>query len=152
MPSLVDSNICSMYDRAMKADVAVGFAADEQGNGVAYVRLGAGGERARLMRVAFTVKRYPALLEREVGYAALTAASNALRARGVRRVRLAVDDPRLAAEVREHRDVPAPLAMAYVRLGCALNQFAEYEIAELPQGESDLRSRARAEVAVHAAA
>jgi hypothetical protein len=136
----------------MKADVAVGFAADEQGNGVAYVRLGAGGERARLMRVAFTVKRYPALLEREVGYAALTAASNALRARGVHRVRLAVDDARLAAEVREHREVPAPLAMAYVRLGCALNQFAEYEIAELPQGESDLRSRARAEVAVHAAA
>src|SRR5690348_9036747 len=75
MRSRVDSNICSMYDRAMKADVAVGFAADEQGNGVAYVRLGAGGERARLMRIAFTVKRYPALLEREIGYAALTAAS-----------------------------------------------------------------------------
>jgi hypothetical protein len=136
----------------MKADVAVGFAADEQGNGVAYVRLGSGAERARIMRIAFTVKRYPALLDREVGYAALTAASNALRARGVRRVRLTVDDPRLAAEVREHRDVPAPLAMAYVRLGCALNQFAEYEIAELAQGESDLRSRALAEVAVHAAA
>lgn len=140
-----------MYHRVMKAEVAVGFAADMQGNGVAYARLGAGSERARIMRVPFSVKRYPALLDREVGYAALTAVSAALRGRGVRRVRFSIEDGRLASEVREHRDVPAPLALAYVRLGCALNQFAEYEIAD-PPGESQLSSRARSEVAMHAAA
>jgi len=149
---VVDSNICSMYDKRMKGLVhaAVGFAADGQGNGVAYARVGH--SAARVLRVPFTVKRYPALLDREVGYGALIAVSDALRRRGCERVRFFVDDERLVRDVLEHRDVPAPLTLAYVRLGCALNQLREYEIAGSPQGESDLTARARSEVAMHVAA
>jgi hypothetical protein len=132
-------------------EAATGFAADAQGNGVAYVRLQLGGT-PRVLRVPFTVKRYPALLDREVGYAALTAASAVLRHRGVDRVRFTVADEHLASDLREHRDVPAPLALAYVRLRCALNQFKEYDIAASGAGESDLTARARSEAAMHVAA
>lgn len=153
MRSGVDSNVCSMYDGCMKGflNAATGFAADAQGNGIAYVRLGDTAS-ARILRVPFTVKRYPALLDREVGYGALTAVSAALRRRGVERVRLRVEDARLAGDLLEHRDVPAALTLAYVRARCALNQFREYEIAEPPASESDLTARARSEVAMHVAA
>jgi hypothetical protein len=131
-------------------DAATGFAADAQGNGVAYVRLQLGGT-PRVFRIGFELKRYPALLDREVGYAALTAVAAGLRRRGVERVRFAIDDARLASDLREHREVPAPLTLAYVRLRCALNQFKEYDIAA-SSGESDLTARARSEVAMHVAA
>ena len=132
-------------------DAATGFAADAQGNGVAYVRLQVG-RTPRVLRVPFTVKRYPALLDREVGYAALIAVSAVLRRRGVDCVRFTLDDRHLASDLREHRDVPAPLALAYVRLRCALNQFKEYDIAASGAGESDLTARARSEAAMHVAA
>jgi hypothetical protein len=132
-------------------EAAVGFAADANGSGVAYVRVGEG-SAARVMRVPFLVKRYPALLDREVGYAALAAVCPALRGRGIERVRFVVDDTRLAGDLREHREVPSALSLAYVRLGCALNQFREYEIAGSPCSESDLSARARSEVAMHVAA
>lgn len=132
-------------------DAATGFAADLQGNGVAFVRLMLGGT-PRVLRVAFNVKRYPALLDREVGYAALTAVSAVLRRRGVERVRFTLDDAHLAGDLREHRDVPVPLTLAYVRLRCALNQFKEYDIAASAAGESDLTARARSEAAMHIAA
>ncbi len=134
-----------------KVNAAVGFAADPQGNGIAYVRVG-DGSGSRTMRIPFTVKPYPALLGREVGYGALTAAAAALLRRGFGRVQLVVDDQRLATDLQEHRDVPAPLILAYVRLRCALNQFQEYGIAGSPQCESDLTARARSEVAMHVAA
>ena len=130
---------------------AVGFAADPLGSGIAYVRVGEAAT-ARVLRVPFTVKRYPALVEREVGYAALVAVTAALRRRALERVRFVVDDARLVSDLQEHRDVPAALAMAYVRLGCALNQLREYQIAGSPPGESDLSARARSDVAMHAAA
>lgn len=130
---------------------AVGFAADPQGNGIAYVRVG-DGSGSRVMRVPFTVKRYPALLGREVGYGALTATAAALLRRGLGQVHMVVDDQRLASDLQEHRDVPAALTLAYVRLRCALNQFREYGIAGSPQSESDLTARARSEVAMHVAA
>lgn len=129
---------------------AVGFAADARGNGVAYVRLG--GSASRVVRVPFQVKRYPALLDREVGYAALTAVGTVLRRRGVRNVQLRIDDERLAGDLLEHRDVPAPLTLAYVRLRCALNQLGEYEVAPAAAADADLAARARADVAMHAAA
>lgn len=132
-------------------DAATGFAADAQGNGVAYVRLRLG-STPRVLRVPFLVKRYPALADREVGYAALIAVSAVLRRRGVDCVRFTLDDEHLASDLREHRDVPAPLALAYVRLRCALNQFKEYDIAASGAGESDLTARARSEAAMHVAA
>ena len=132
-------------------DAAAGFAADAQGNGVAYLRVTLAGT-PRVLRVPFRVKRYPALLEREVGYAALTAAGIALRNRGIERVRFTIEDAHLANDLREHRDVPAALTLAYVRLRCALNQFKEYDIAVSAAGESDLTVRARSDAAMHVAA
>ena len=137
----------------MKSEVrvAVGYAADECGAGIAYVRIGRGQE-ARTLRVPFTVKRFPALLDREVGYGALYAVAHALRRRGFERIELDLDDPHLAKDLREHRELPAALTLGYVRLRCALNQFHDYRIAECDSGESDLGARARSEVALHVAA
>ncbi len=132
-------------------DAATGFAADTQGNGVAYARLMLHG-RPRVLRVPFNVKRYPALLDREVGYAALAAVAGALSRRGIERPRFAVGDTQLVRDLAEHRDVPAALMLAYVRLRCALNQFKEYDIAVSAAGESDLTARARSELAMHVAA
>jgi hypothetical protein len=143
-----------MYHYGMKGrltDVAAGFAADAAGDGIAYVRLG-GAIAGRVLRVPFTVKRFPALLEREVGYAALAAVCAALRRRGVERIRLCLDDNPLTSDLREHRDVPPALTLAYVRLRCALNQFSEYDIGGPTPSESDLTARARSEVAMHVAA
>jgi hypothetical protein len=131
-------------------DAATGFAADPQGNGIAYARVRVA-QVPRVLRVPFSVKRYPALLDREVGYAALTAVAAALQQRGVERVRFTVDDAQLARDLREHRDLPSPLALAYVRLCCTLNQFKEFDIVA-SGSESDLTARARGEAAMHVAA
>ena len=131
--------------------VAVGFAANEHGEGIAYVQVG-DSANARTLRVPFSVKRYPALLDREVGYAALTAVGTVLRRRGVERARLTIDDTCLTRDLHEHRDVPAPLTLSYVRLRCELNQFQEYQIADAPASPSDLTARARSDVAMHVAA
>lgn len=128
------------------ASVAVGFAADGAGSGVAFVRTGA----ARTLRVPFAVKRQPALLDREVGYAALAAVAGALRKRGIDRLEFAIDDPNLAMDLQERRDVPPTLTLAYVRLRCVLNQLAVYRI--VAASPSDLTARARGEVAMHIAA
>jgi hypothetical protein len=137
----------------MKAVTAsVGYAADDRGNGVAYVRMILKGGGPRVLRVAFRVQRQPALSGREVGYAALTAVCGALRRRGLDFVRLAVEDSALIAELKQRDTVPPPLAMPYVRLGCALNQFRRYEIAAMKPGDADLTARARSEAALHVAA
>lgn len=145
-----------MYDTGMKPiDAAVGYAADDAGNGVAYVRIASqsGGERAaRVMRVAFNAVRHAALQDREIGYAALTTICETLLRRGVDRVRFFVDDAQLVADLHERDEIPSALALPYVRLGCALNRFRRYEIAALPASDADLTARARSEVALHVAA
>ncbi|HET7813502.1 MAG TPA: hypothetical protein VFL13_03940 [Candidatus Baltobacteraceae bacterium] len=128
--------------------VDLGFAADASGNGVAYARAGSAG---RVLRVAFPVKRFSGLQDREVGYAALQAVARALQQRGIVRANFVVEDPRLAGDLNEHRDVPPALTLAYVKLRCTLNQFEGYEIGEAPL-ETDLSQRARSEVALHVAA
>jgi hypothetical protein len=130
---------------------AVGFAADDRGYGVAYARLRLG-QSPRVLRVPFTVTRYPALLEREVGYAALAVVSAALQQRGIDSVRFSVEDERLASDLRERRDVPAPLTLSYIRLRCVLNGFKEFDIVDEPGDLRDLTARARSEVALHVAA
>jgi hypothetical protein len=135
--------------RAVNA--AVGYAADDAGNGVAYARIML--QEPRVLRVAFRVQRQPALLDREVGYAALTAVCETLRRRGFERMRFLIDDAHLRTDLRRRDDnLPPPLALPYVRLGCALNQFREYEIAAMPASDADLAARARSEVALHVAA
>jgi len=140
-----------MYDKVVRAvNAAVGYAADDAGNGVAYARIML--QAPRVLRVAFRVQRQPALLDREVGYAALTAVCETLRRRGVERVRFLIDDAQLRADLRKRDNVPPALALPYVRLGCALNQFRRYEIGAMPASDADLAARARSEVALHVAA
>jgi hypothetical protein len=127
---------------------AIGFAADRRGTGIAYADVALPG-RKRVMRVPFNVEaRGPE--DRVVGYAALTAIARALRRWQVDRVRFAVDDPALVADLGGHRDVPGSLVMPYVHLRCALNQLVDFDVVEA--GESDLTQRAKAEVALNVAA
>ena len=132
-------------------NATVGFAADEDGHGVAYVAL-ATDSLEQSLRIPFTVRRYPALRQREIGYAAMTAAAERVAEMGCRRVVFHVDDERLVDDVCERRDVPMPLAIEYVRLGCALNRFADYKLALNGESGRDLRARALAEVTLRVAA
>jgi len=127
----------------------LGYAADGLGNGVAYARLTTQAG-ARLVRVAFRVQRFEGVGGREVAYAALTAIAMLLRSRGVERVAFALGDAHLVADCNEHRDVAPALVLPYVRLGCALNQFAAYELRV--SDDPDLEARARAELVLHTAA
>ena len=132
-------------------EATVGFAADEHGHGVAYVALAAG-KKEKSVRIPFSVRRYPALLEREVGYAAMTAVAERIAEMGCRRVNFHVADDRVVEDFCERRDVPMPLAIEYVRLGCALNRFAEYHLQADGGPADDLTARARAEVTLNVAA
>jgi hypothetical protein len=125
----------------------IGFSAGPGGRGAAYIAL-SGPEH--LLRVPFEVVRRPALGGREVGYAAVTAAVKALLVRNCAPVALTIDDPELVADLTEHREVPKPLVMEYVRLRCALNQFARCAIAGT--GGAELSARASKEVGTPAAA
>src|SRR5690348_12666290 len=114
-----------MYDEAMKTTEArIGFAADDDGGGVAYVRLD-GGPHA--LRIPFRISRFPAMLGREVAYGALIAVSWTLARREIRRVRFFIEDSRVIEDLRERRDLPAVLTLPYMRLRCALNLFESAE-------------------------
>jgi hypothetical protein len=127
----------------------LGYAADRLGNGVAYARLTTrAGER--LVRVAFRVQRFEGLSGREVAYGALTAIAGLLRSHGVERAAFGLADSALVSDCNEHRDVAPALVLPYVRLGCALNRFAEYELHV--NGDADLEARARAELVLNTAA
>jgi hypothetical protein len=129
--------------------IHLGYAADEQGRGVAYARVQSrAGER--LVRVAFRVRRHAGLGGREVSYGALTAIAELLRGRGIKRAIFHVPDASLVSDWHEHRDVPVPLELPYVRLRCTLNAFAEHTLRA--NDENDLCARARAEVALYTAA
>ncbi|MGR4064664.1 MAG: hypothetical protein ACLQPV_04375 [Vulcanimicrobiaceae bacterium] len=137
-------------EKAIPATRAVlGFAADDEGCGVAYARLGASGEQ--LLRVPFRVRRYPGLGGREVGYAALAAVAGRLSDRGVSRVAFEMNDAELVSDVAERRSLPAPLILPYVGLRCSLNRLDAYALTCGP-GSEELAQRARAEVSVHVAA
>ena len=127
----------------------IGYAADEHGNGIAYTRLmSRTGER--LVRVAFRVQRLAALDGREVGYGALAAVAALLHDHGVGNVRFLIPDEQLIADVTQRRDVPPPMVLPYVRLGCALNRLKAYELCA--GSDPDLSQRALAEVTLHTAA
>lgn len=131
-------------------EVLLGHAADPVGNGVAYARLRSiQGER--LVRVPFRVQRFAGLDGREVGYAALNAIASLIRERGVERATFVLNDGQLVADLEEHRDVPPPIVLPYVRLRCTLNRFASHTLRVSTDGD-DLAQRAKAEVAFHQAA
>jgi len=131
-------------DRFPVIEAPLGFAATRGGNGVAYARLRSAGSE-RLIRVPFQVQRCAGLEEREVGYAALDAVASHLRERGVRRVRFLVADGQLVDDVRLRREVPPPIVLPYVRLGCTLNRFERCELRR-SGGDADLTRRAQAEL------
>lgn len=132
-------------------EATIGAAADPAGNGLAYVSVQTRASR-KLLRVPFSVRRYAALDDREVAYAATAAAAERLRELGCTRVALGVDDLRLVDDLRERRDVPMPLSIPYVKLGCALNKFSEVHLRAGGSTSEDLTARARAELILHVAA
>lgn len=156
------SNVCSIYNgyvvgvsgrrevpRAVEA--TVGFAADDAGRGVAYVQLRA--RRAhRLVRVSFAVERTPALLEREIGYAALAAVAKRLADSGYRNASFKISDVRLVEDLDGVSEIPAALALPYVNLRCQLNRFEHCVLRADERSAEDLAARARAEATLHVAA
>ena len=138
-------------------EATVGYAADRYGRGLAYIAIkrcrpygGLALEAPLLLRASFFVKRQPGLGGREVGYAALAKAASLLSERNVHRARFEIADSELIADVAEHREVAPPLMLPYIKLGCALNQFAEFHLE--PGSTDDLTARARAELALTLAA
>ncbi len=127
-------------------DVEVGFGAGHGGRGIAYARIhGSGADH--LLRVGFRLPREYA--DGEVGYAALTAVTIALRKRRLKNVCLLVDDGELVEGLSGGEIAPA-MVLPYVRLKCALNGFDDVRVSATVS--SDLAQRARAEVALLPAA
>jgi hypothetical protein len=157
----IDSNIRSIYNgyvitvkaqRSLKTiDAAVGFAADDVGNGVGFVDLRT--PRAqRVARVDFSVRRIPALLGREIGYAALTAVAKRIADSGFEEASFRLADSQLVDDLDGKTEVPSPLALAYVNLRCQLNRFRLAVVLDDESAAGDLAARARAEVTLHIAA
>jgi hypothetical protein len=130
-------------------DAAIGYAAAPEGEGIAYARVVAAGAE-HLLRLAFRVGHASALQPREAGYAAVTAVARALRARGLRNVRLCISDASLIADLKDRRELPPSIVIPNVRLRCALNALDDVRLEFA--GENDLAQRARAEVILNAAA
>jgi len=137
--------------RAGPRYATIGYAANGAGAGIVYVRASACANGAPL-RAPFSVERNSALREREICYAALQAVATNLLAMGHRHVVFRLDDDSLIADVHDHRDVPAPLLMSYVRLGCVLNQFTDYRLEPAGESASELTAIARTEVHLNVAA
>ena len=134
------------------ADIALGFAADGRGTGVAYATIATGTSRSTV-RLGFRFKPLAALDGKEAGYAAVAAAAAHAKTRGFGRIRVRIADAGLAAELSGVRSVGPALGMAYVKTRCALHAFAS---ARIEAGEAvevaDLQSRAQAEVSLTVAA
>jgi hypothetical protein len=133
-------------------EVSVGYAAGDTGMGVAYAAIH-GRRGIVLERAPFSVRRLPALADREAGYAALLAAADRVGRRYAGPVRFTIDDEALVGDLNERRPLPAPLTMPYVALRCRLNRFRFAEVVRGSTGEtSDLSARAIAEVSLNVAA
>lgn len=132
---------------AQAVEAAVGYAADEAGNGVAYARVRSF-DANQLFRVGFRVKHKRC--DAAIGYAALTTVARGLLKRGARDVRFVLGEPALAHEIATGRGVEERLVLPYVRLRCILNAFAKFEVHQ--GATDDLTHRARAEVALNVAA
>ncbi len=138
--------------RHRSADVAVGYAAEPGGAGIAYAAVATGTGRT-LVKVPFSARPCPALDGREFGYAAVGAVASYLRGRGFTRVRIRLADAAVVDDLNARSAVPPALAMPYVKTRCALHGFT---LARVERGEPiethDLDARARADVALRARA
>jgi hypothetical protein len=134
------------------ADVALGYAADPDGSGVAFAAVHTG-TTSSVVRVPFRVNRLTGLDGREIGYAAVAAVGSHLRSRGFGRVRLRVADSHVVDELSGTKIIPSALAMPYVAARCVLHGFTTVRI-ECAQSVdvADLTNRAIAEANLHVAA
>jgi hypothetical protein len=130
-------------------EAAIGYAVGRRGRGLAYARLTGRGVQ-NLLRLPFRIARPALRNERVGGYTALTVVARALRDRGIQRVRLLLSDATLVEEISNRRELADALVLPYVRLRCALNTLAGYDVAV--GATDDLTQRARAEVALNLAA
>jgi hypothetical protein len=125
--------------------VTIGFA-ERAGRGVAYAVSGSAG-RGAVVRVEFACRPLPALLGRDVAYAALQAVAEAYLARGVTRAVFRIDDAKLPQDIAERRALPNALILPYVRLRCVLNRFHAAAVeAAADDVARDASARARADV------
>ena len=136
--------------------VTIGFAAREDGRGVAYAsyvpRTGSG-RHASPVRVGFACRPQPVLRGRDLAYAALTAVAGALLARDIREATLRIDDASLPRDLEERGSLPTALVIPYVALRCKLNAFHDvHVVAAADETTRDLTGRARAEIALQTAA
>jgi len=134
------------------ADIAVGYAVDSKGHGIAYAAISTG-TSSGTVRIPFTATVQPALEGRDVGYAAVAAVATQLKRRGIGRARFRLDDQNVVADLSGAGNPPKALAMSYVRTRCLLHGLGtvRLETAE-PIETRDLTSRARAEVTLTVAA
>ena len=124
----------------------VGYAAGEGNAGLVYARI-MGDGAARVIRRPFRIPEPRD--DRAEAYGAVTAVAQALAKRRVRGVRFIIGNATLAAEIMNRSGIPDPMALAYVRLRCALNALD----AGVTAGTTDeLTQRARAEIALNFAA
>ena len=132
----------------------VGFAARANGDGVAYAAIrGSEQSEEQVVRVPFACTPLPALLGRDVAYAATEALAAELLRRNLRRVLFRIDEDNLAHDIADRRALPTALTVPYVRLRCTLNRFREARIVRFADRTSrDLTARARAEALLDIAA
>ena len=127
------------------AEIDLGYGIDADGRGVAYARTG-----SNVLRLPFRVAQRSSPLDRAGGYAALATVARALTKRGIEGANFRVHDRQLVEELSKRSETPDELALAYVRVRCALNALAHYDVRF---GEcEELMQRARAEVALNLAA
>jgi len=93
--------------------------------------------------IPFTLREQPSQQGRDYLYAGMTAALDRLLSLGVRRALIHVEDERLVAEL-EHRTEPhRELALAYIVLGCKLNEFSSAKVLPAkPERFAELREKA----------
>lgn len=139
-------------NRNRSADIAIGYATDENGRGLAYAAIATGSGRA-VVRVPFAA-RNPALdTAREAGLAAVAAVAGEAARRGFTRVRFRLTDDTVIRDLAAPRLVPPALAMTYVKARCVLNGFASARVERAePREIADFEGRARAELQLRAAA
>ena len=134
--------------RHRSADVAVGYAADHTGHGIAYAAIATGTGRA-VVKSPFGAVPLPGLDGREFGYAAVAAAGAHLRTQGFTRIRVRVADELVVDDLSARRQVPPALAMAYVKTRCVLHGFAVARVERAEPIEThELEARARADIAL----
>ena len=138
--------------RHRSADIALGYAADRRGHGIAYAAIGTGTGRT-VVRLPFDAPVLPEVEGRSPGYAAVASIGGYLQARGFTRVRIRVAEDTVVDDLNARRSVPPALTMAYVKTRCILHGFAVARVERAEPIETrDLETRARADLALRSPA